>query len=246
MPNIILRNFTRLLRAGIFADKVEIEPMSAWKWRRAYQYAMMHGVTIETYEGIMACEDQFFLMMPDDLKAEWQQSAKHAKADDLDNEVPTLTFQQAFLDFSSHALTDGLSLQSLINLATLLRTQDAHTDNADLLLWLSKHYMRRMANLAAHLLIELFDFKKEAIPFYFTPLPDNKIEATLTDMFRMSNAARSDWYFQQGKDIFVHTSNASAMYWQVQRSLRYFRYIPTESVKTFVSSFAHSLSHIEE
>jgi hypothetical protein len=106
--------------------------------------------------------------------------------------------------------------------------------------------MRRITNLAANLLVQLFDLKSEAIPFFLKPMPEKKIEEVITDMFRMTNAARSDWYFQQGKDIFVHTSNASAMYWQVQRSLRYFRYVPTESVKTFVSSFAHSLSHIEE
>ena len=246
MPNIILRNFTRLLRAGLFADKVEIEPMSVWKWRRAYQYALMHGVTIETYDGIMACEEQFFLMIPDDLKTEWQQSAKRAKMDYQNSEAPTLSYQEAILDFSNHALTDGLSLQALINLATLLKTQDAHTDFAELQSWIARHYMRRITNLAANLLVQLFDLKSEAIPFFLKSMPEKKIEEVITDMFRMTNAARSDWYFQQGKDIFVHTSNASAMYWQVQRSLRYFRYVPTESVKTFVSSFAHSLSHIEE
>ena len=35
--NIVLRNFFSILRSGAFNDEVEIEPMSAHKWRRLYQ-----------------------------------------------------------------------------------------------------------------------------------------------------------------------------------------------------------------
>jgi hypothetical protein len=36
------------------------------------------------------------------------------------------------------------------------------------------------------------------------------------------------------------------MLWSVRRSAKYFRYYPTETVTNFFTSFAHSLSHIEE
>jgi hypothetical protein len=56
-----------------------------------------------------------------------------------------------------------------------------------------------------------------------------------------------DWYFQQGEDnFFVHNTNSTAMFWYVKRSARYFKYYPSETLTNFLSSFAHSLSHIEE
>lgn len=73
--DIIARNFFRLLRAGIFDEEEQIEPMSAWKWRRVYQYSLMHDLTAMTYCGIEKLKDQFFLQMPDDLLNTWKDTA---------------------------------------------------------------------------------------------------------------------------------------------------------------------------
>ena len=59
--DITTRNFFNLLRAGAFNEKVEIEPMSAWKWRQVYHYSLMHGVSAIVYDGIMQCQHLFFL-----------------------------------------------------------------------------------------------------------------------------------------------------------------------------------------
>ena len=68
----------------------------------------------------------------------------------------------------------------------------------------------------------------------------------MREMFRQKNSHAEEWYFSQGKNIFVHTSNSSAMLWHVRRSAKYFRYYPSETMTNFFTSFAHSLSHIEE
>ena len=36
------------------------------------------------------------------------------------------------------------------------------------------------------------------------------------------------------------------MLWHVRRSAKFFKYCPAETVTNFFTSFAHSLSHIEE
>ncbi len=74
--NIILRNFYRLIKAGVFNEVEQLEPMSAWKWRRVYQYSFIHNVAALTYDGIEKCKEQFFLQLPDDLADTWKATAE--------------------------------------------------------------------------------------------------------------------------------------------------------------------------
>lgn len=78
------------------------------------------------------------------------------------------------------------------------------------------------------------------------PITEEKMERQIREIFRQKNSHAEEWYFSQGKNIFVHTSNPSAMMWHVKRSLRNMRYYPSETLTNFFTSFAHSLSHIEE
>ena len=88
-------------------------------------------------------------------------------------------------------------------------------------------------------------FVPEELPF-MKPITEEQMEQQLREMFRQKNSHAEEWYFSQGKNIFVHTSNSSAMLWHVRRSAKYFRYYPSETMTNFFTSFAHSLSHIEE
>ncbi len=72
--NIAQRNFFRLLRTGVFGQSEQIEPLSAWKWRRLLAWARaLHTVSL-AHDGIEACQDQFFMRMPDDLASEWREA----------------------------------------------------------------------------------------------------------------------------------------------------------------------------
>ena len=68
--NITERNFFRLLRAGALGAEEQIEPLSAWKWRRLYQIAVMHGVEDLVRRGIDRCASQFFVQVPETLLAD--------------------------------------------------------------------------------------------------------------------------------------------------------------------------------
>jgi hypothetical protein len=62
----------------------------------------------------------------------------------------------------------------------------------------------------------------------------------------MTEKNAANWYFTQGKSIFVKTSDSDAMMWHVKHSAKYLPYYPSEAVTNFMANFAHSLSHIEE
>lgn len=72
--DITTRNFLRLLRVGAFGEQEQIEPMSAWKWHRVFQLAVMHEVSALLYDGILACQKQFFLQLPEPLLQQWEKS----------------------------------------------------------------------------------------------------------------------------------------------------------------------------
>ena len=78
------------------------------------------------------------------------------------------------------------------------------------------------------------------------PLSDELMNQLIRNIFSQRNSHAEEWYFSQGKDIFVHTSNSQAMLWHVRRSAQYLKYYPSEAMTNFFTAFAHSLSHIEE
>ncbi len=81
--DITTRNFFRLLRAGAFADEVEIEPMSAWKWKQLYQRSVLHHVAALVFDGICRCQDQFFLQLPDGLYDAWEKTTQQAEQENM-------------------------------------------------------------------------------------------------------------------------------------------------------------------
>jgi len=368
--DITTRNFFRLLRAGAFNTEEQIEPISAWKWKRIYQFALMHGVSALMYDGIKKCGQQFFMQLPEGLNAEWENSTHEIetqnsnttrqalqliehfnrqqlrpillnaqalahyydhpdhrlsgnieiffpfdtqgkKADEwalangqqlnnnekyvlsyvwngtnfshchrmmrltnklhnyalqniieknirenqpttmllngirIETPSPTLELLLCLLRITRYMLNDGISLKHIVDLGIFLRKAGDKVDYVLLQEWIDKLKLSRMAYLSGALLVELFDFTTDEIPF----MPAGgrlSIARILQELFKLQRPQKEEWYFQQGKDMFVHTVNSSAMFWQVRHSARYFRYYPSESFTNLFSAFAHSLSHIEE
>ena len=103
----------------------------------------------------------------------------------------------------------------------------------------------QILKLTAAILIRTLNFTPEELPF-MKPLSDELMNQLLRNIFSQRNSHTEEWYFSQGKDIFVHTSNSQAMLWHVRRSAQYLKYYPSEAMTNFFTAFAHSLSHIEE
>lgn len=269
MNEILTQNFFALLRSGAFATDETIEPMSAWKWKRLFQFSVMHGLSAWMYEGVQRCSSQFFLQLPDGLEDEWKETlnmkyeykqmpltnkllrrALDHLIDEDTNESsqepsPTLTFFLILVDISKHILNIGIPLAFIVEAGLFLRNKGDKVDYVKLEEWISRLKIGGMAQLTADILVNLLGFTVDEIPFWNEK---KRKDFSLIDkeMFALRPSEMNNWYFQQGKDIFVHTSNSQAMLWHVRRSAKYFRYYPAETFTNFFTSFAHSLSHIEE
>lgn len=374
--DITTRNFFRLLRAGAFGDEVEIEPLSAWKWKRLYQLSIVHHVSALVFDGICRCQDQFFLQLPEGLYEAWRKATLEAeeenrhiasetaalfstlgtlqlrpillkgqsmstlydqpyhrmpgdidiffpfdtqgqKADqwalDYGEEVeiidkrqltyhwngvkvehhhrmqrltnkllehllqgiveqemretqaayvtidharietvpPTLSLLLILLRIARYVLSDGISLKQIVDLGIFLRKQGDRADYVKLQQWLQRLKMERMARLAGAMLTGLLGFADDEIPFVegvtgSEGATKSDLSLIMKEIASLGQPHRSEWNFQQADSIFVHTTNTTAMFWQVRHSARYFRYCPSESLTSLLYTFAHSLSHVEE
>lgn len=267
--DIVQRNFLRLLRSGAFGSAsrpVEpIEPMSQWKWNKLYQISQIHGVTPWIRDGIRRSQDDFFLDIRPSLRQHFEEDytemSEPQTKQELTNpmlnhklqqlteesgtEDPTFNLLTRLITIARNILTQGISLRQLIMLGVYLRTTRDVIEYEVLKTWIHQLNMDRIVRLEGALLIELFHFSEREIRF--TNATVNKsIQRTISDIFQLTEKKAADWYFTQGKSIFVRTNDSGAMMWHVKQSAKYMSYYPAEAVTNFIKNFAHSLSHIEE
>ena len=272
--NIIQRNFFRLLRSGAFNSSETIEPMSAFKWERLYQLAIMHQVVPCAYEGLQCCKQQFSLKLTEAQWQQWQDMTdslryqkeaeedeflradhltnpllNHKLQDILDDEHSDTTSRQLLLiilRIVRHIMNEGMPVSQLIELGRFLRQEGRKVDQTTFMKWVGSLRLSPMCQLEGEFLMLLFGFQREEL-FFLGEKTNKNVEKIAQELIDFTNTRSQDWYFSQDNDsIFVHNSNTSAMFSHVRRSARYFRYYPSESVTNFFASFVHSLSHIEE
>lgn len=158
---------------------------------------------------------------------------------------PTLNLLLIIVRIARYILSEGISLKQIIDLGTFLRKEGDKVDFVKLQKWIDQLRLQHMAQLEGSLLVHLFRFSEDEIPFMSSTMNED-ISKIMDEIFLLSANHSEDWYFTQGRNIFVRTSNSSAMMWHLRHSAKFFRYYPSEIVTNFFASFAHSLSHIEE
>ena len=267
--DIVQRNFLRLLRSGAFGWSTRpterIEPMSQWKWNKLYQISQIHGVTPWIREGIRHYEEDFFLDLRPSLRQHFEEDCTEMTeppmlqeltnpmlnhklqqlAEESGMEDPTFNLLLRLVNIARNILTQGISLRQLVMLGVYLRTTRDVIEYEVLKTWIKRLDMERMARLEGALLLVLFHFTEREIRFT-NAVVNKSIERTASDIFQLTEKKAADWYFTQGKSIFVRTNDSGAMMWHVKQSAKYMSYYPAEAVTNFVKNFAHSMSHIEE
>lgn len=263
--DIIQRNFLRLLRLGAFGEHEYMEPMTEWKWHRLFEISQIHGVTPWIADGLHKAEDDFFVQISTELRQQFYDDATsrtegrepqsltnpllNRKLQKLTEEAgpddPTFNLLLDLLAIARNILTQGISLRQFIILGIRQRTKPDNILYDVLAKWISDLRLEQMVQLEGALLIELFHFQADEIPFC-EARTGKHTQRVVRDIFRLTLQNAADWYFTQGKSVFVRTSDSDAMMWHVKHAARYMHYYPSEAFTNFIANFAHSLSHIEE
>ena len=262
--NIITRNFFRLLRSGALNEYEPMEPMSAFKWRRLDQMVHAQHVERAALKGIKNHQFDEMMNIPEDLANQTPDNSAHqeeprlsnhylnfrlsrienAERHAIDTNVAALNVLKIIVGNVSSMLNHGTMLSGIIELGSYLRNKGDKVDFVKLDTWLGKLQLRRMAQLQGSMLMSVFNFEQDELPFVrHVEAAANKL--VLRSVTHSASDTAEEWHFRQLSSGFVQ-NNSALLRRNLRRSLRYITYAPLETVSNFFNNFARSLQEIEE
>ena len=262
--NIITRNFFRLLRSGALNEYEPMEPMSAFKWRRLDQMVHAQHVERAALKGIKNHQFDEMMNIPEDLANQTPDNSAHqeeprlsnhylnfrlsrienAERHAIDTNVDALNVLKIIVGNVSSMLNHGTMLSGIIELGSYLRNKGDKVDFVKLDTWLGKLQLRRMAQLQGSMLMSVFNFEQDELPFVrHVEAAANKL--VLRSVTHSASDTAEEWHFRQLSSGFVQ-NNSALLRRNLRRSVRYITYAPLETVSNFFNNFARSLQEIEE
>ena len=262
--NIITRNFFRLLRSGALNEYEPMEPMSAFKWRRLDQMVHAQHVERAALKGIKNHQFDEMMNIPEDLANQTPDNSAHqeeprlsnhylnfrlsrienAERHAIDTNGDALNVLKIIVGNVSSMLNHGTMLSGIIELGSYLRNKGDKVDFVKLDTWLGKLQLRRMAQLQGSMLMSVFNFEQDELPFVrHVEAAANKL--VLRSVTHSASDTAEEWHFRQLSSGFVQ-NNSALLRRNLRRSLRYITYAPLETVSNFFNNFARSLQEIEE
>ena len=270
--DVIQRNFFRILSSGAFNSQSNIEPMSPFKWRRLMQMVDAQQVIPVFVKGINKHSLDEGLRLPDsiiaDIKARMNDNRTlsgkvpekvklssrllnhrlkgiiHNELHSIDTAIEALDILKLIVSNSQSMLTRGMDLDGIITLGQYLRTRGDKVDFVKLDAWLSSLMLHPMAELQGNILISVFGFDEDELPFV-TKYDQKAYKLTLRSVSDLAKDTAQEWHFKQNSAGFVR-NNGAVLRRNLRRSLRYVGYAPLETVSNFANNFVRSLSEIEE
>lgn len=161
-----------------------------------------------------------------------------------DASVETLNMLDIIVQATECTITYGLSFATILRIGIYLRVDGDKIDFVKLENWLRKLNLTRMAQLEGSILIDIFGFEMDEIPFV------NKMEPSAHKIAieALEKPIRIDieeWKISQKSTIFL-ANNSKAMMKTVKNCMKYFFFAPVEASSNFLHRFASSLSNLEE
>lgn len=161
-----------------------------------------------------------------------------------DASVETLNMLDIIVQATECTMTYGLSFATILRIGIYLRVDGDKIDFVKLENWLRNLNLTRMAQLEGSILIDIFGFEMDEIPFV------NKMEPSAHKIAieALEKPIRIDieeWKISQKSTIFL-ANNSKAMMKTVKNCMKYFFFAPVEASSNFLHRFASSLSNLEE
>ena len=161
-----------------------------------------------------------------------------------DASIETLNMLDIIVQATECTMTYGLSFATILRIGIYLRVDGDKIDFVKLENWLRKLNLTRMAQLEGSILIDIFGFEMDEIPFV------NKMEPSAHKIAieALEKPIRIDieeWKISQKSTIFL-ANNSKAMMKTVKNCMKYFFFAPVEASSNFLHRFASSLSNLEE
>lgn len=211
----IFYNLFARLRSEAFGTDEQVLPMSPWKWRRLATYYDYATASNEPYdEGVKYA-------LVNNFQEKRRQLIFDEERHAIDTSTETLHILNLIIYNTNQIANGGISLPGTILLGQYLRTKGDKVDYVKLDAWLSRLFLRRMASLLSSVLLYIFEFDNDELPFLYKKCPE------VTDLVCKQIA------MPKPKGI-------------IKRSSSTFRYSPLTSVGILWQKARTSLNSIEE
>lgn len=161
-----------------------------------------------------------------------------------DASIETLNMLDILVQATECAMTYGLSFANILRIGIFLRTEGDKVDFIKLEKWLRRLNISKMAQLEGSILIEVFGFEPDEIPFVGRIEP-NARKIAVQALEKPIKIDIEEWKISQKSTIFI-TSNSKAMMKTIKNCMKYFFFAPIEATSNFLHRFANSLSNLEE
>lgn len=262
--DIITRNFFRLLSAGAFGEMEPLEPMSIFKWNKLAKMVKAQDVVVFAYNGVRRYAEQIpsasdlstLTVSEEDTRAEITtelsnsifnkrlKKIREAEHHAIDTSTETLHVLDIIVANQNNILDKGLSLNLVLHLGSFLRKQGDKVDFIKLDKWLANTHLESFAELIGNILIYVFKFSQEELPFVHRLIP-NAYVLTMKSVGKTTPFVAATWNFKQNKAGMV-SSNSSGVWRSINRNKSFVPYAPVETVSNFFKNITRGLSEIDE
>jgi hypothetical protein len=157
---------------------------------------------------------------------------------------PTLCLLMMLIQITRDIIDDGIRMKPLLDLGVFLRTRGDKVDFVKFQLWIESLKMERMAQVIGILLIEMFDFEKDEIPFVVNE-DDNAADNVVREII-YGSAVSKRFRSRSTANMGTLKKETRSVYFHVRRCSKFMKCYPREIHGTIISRIAHSLDQVEE
>ena len=161
--NVLTRNYFRILREGAFGERQPIEPMSSFKWHQLRERA--HEDNVESYLPGSEEPHKGLRGLSEYKKGRRHKNIEKAEYHAIDTSLDTLDMLNIMLYNIDQTISGHTSLHGIIEMGRFLRKKGDKVDFVKLESWFQKLGVNRMAQLHGSVLISLFGFNIDELPF---------------------------------------------------------------------------------
>lgn len=172
------------------------------------------------------------------------QSIREKEPFEEDQSVETLNMLDILVQATECTMTYGLSFANILRIGMFLRSDGDKVDFIKLDKWLHRLNISRMAQLEGSILIDMFGFEQEEIPFVEKKEPSAR-KFAIHAFEKPIRIDIEEWKISQKSTIFL-ANNSKAMMKTIKNCMKYFFFAPVEASSNFMHRFVNSLSNLEE
>ena len=161
--NVLTRNYFRILREGAFGERQPIEPMSSFKWHQLRERA--HEDNVESYLPGSEEPHKGLRGLSEYKKGRRHKNIEKAEYHAIDTSIHSLDFLELIASNVHQTIAGRTRIDGIIEIGHFLRTKGDKVDFIKIEQWLHKLGIYNIAQLHASILIELFGFTPDEVPF---------------------------------------------------------------------------------